>query len=255
MNEQRRELTKTIYNALKNGEISRGNQLLPERELAIKFNVKRSSLREALIALEALGVIDIRERQGIFIGEGGLENMTQGLDLLSYSSPVDILSQLFEVRSMIETSAAELAAQRRTERDISLLRNELEFFQQLNSSDHPEKSSLGAQHNTILHTLIIGAAHNTVLQRIYEGISKLSQSAFTALGNSSLDFHPYSRWPGILFKEHEELVEAIIQADAPRARSAILLHLENSRTRNQNAIRSAQMLLQKRSNPAGEELQ
>lgn len=243
MNEQRRELVKAIYAALANGEITKGNQLFPERELAEIFQVKRPSLREALIALETLGVIDIRERQGIFVGEGGLDYMTQGLGLLASSSPVDILSQVFEVRMMIETVAAELAALRRTPRDVELLKEEIDFFRSLNASKHPEKTALGSQHNSILHTIIIAAAHNTVLQRIYEGISKLSQNAFTALGNSSLDFHPYSKWPEILFKEHEDLVEAIIRQDADKARATMLLHLENSRVRNQNAIRSAQLLL------------
>ena len=65
MNEQRKSLVKKIYQALKNGEISRGNQLMTERELAEKFGVKRSPLREALIVLETMGVIDIRGRQGI----------------------------------------------------------------------------------------------------------------------------------------------------------------------------------------------
>lgn len=244
MNNQRKQLIKIIYEALKNGEISRGNQLLTERELADRFNVKRSTLREALIALETMGIIDIRERQGIFVGEGSLESMTQGLELLSSSSPVDIISQVFEVRTMFETSAAELAAKRRTERDISLMKGELDFFKYLIETNHPEKSFLGYKHNAILHNLIIAAADNTVLQRIYEGISRLSQNAFTAM-RTDLNFNPYSRWSEILLKEHTDLVEAIIEGDPIKARAMISLHLENSRIRNQEAIRNAQLLLQK----------
>lgn len=243
MNNQRKNLIKRIYEALKNGEISSGNQLLTERELADKFEVKRSTLREALIALETMGVIDIRERQGIFVGEGNLDAMTQGLELLSSSSPVDIISQVFEVRTMFETSAAELAAKRRTDRDISLLKGELEFFNYLIETDHPEKSLLGYKHNAILHNLIISAADNTVLQRIYEGISRLSQNAFTAM-RTDLNFNPYARWSEILFKEHSDLVEAIIEGDPARARAMTMLHLENSKIRNQEAIRKAQLLLQ-----------
>lgn len=244
MNEQRKSLIKAIYEALKNGEISRGNKLLTERELAEKFNVKRSTLREALIALETMGVIEIRERQGIFVGEGSLETMTQGLDLLSSSSPVDIISQVFEVRKIFETSAAELAAKRRTERDISLLKEELDFFRYLIESNHPEKSFLGYKHNAILHNLIIAATHNTVLLRIYEGISKLSQNAFTAI-RTDLDFNPYARWPDILLKEHTDLVNAIIEGIPEKARNMTTLHLENSRIRNQEAIKNAQMMLMK----------
>ncbi|MCR4431158.1 MAG: FCD domain-containing protein [Tepidanaerobacteraceae bacterium] len=243
MNEQRKNLIKKIYNALKNGEISKGNQLLPERELAKKFNVTRSALREGLIYLEALGIIEIRERQGIFIGEGRLEYITEGLENLSSSSPVDILSQVFEVRLMIETPAAELAAQRRTDHDIILLKEELDFFHYLNTTNHKDKSLLSTQHNAILHNLIVAAAHNTVLQRIYEGISRLSQNAFTALGNSYLDFHPYIRWPDVLFKEHKNLVDAIIEGNPDKAKAMSILHLERSKLRDQEAIRSSQFFL------------
>ncbi len=243
MNKQKRELIKTVFDALKNGEISRGNQLLTERELAEKFGVKRTALREALIALETLGIIDIRERQGMFIGEGNLDSAVQGLDRLSSSSPVDILSQGFEVRIMIEPAAVALAAQRRTERDIALLRGEIDFFRYLNTTNPPDRSLLGSQHNAILHNLIISAADNMVLHRIYEGISKLSQHAFTVMGNSRLDFHPYALWPDILFEEHCAIVDAIIEGDPQRAMAAMLLHLENSKTRNQDAIRDAQLYL------------
>lgn len=245
MNEQRRQLIKTIYTALKDGEISTGNQLLSERELAEKFQVKRTTLREALISLEALGIIEIRERQGIFVGEGGLQYLTQGLDMLSAYSPVDIFSQVFEVRIMVESLAAELAAQRRTERDLALLWGEIDFFRNLCTTDHAEKGSLGAQHNTIFHNLIIAATHNIVLQRIYEGISKLTQNVFTALGDSSLAYHPYAIWPDILLKEHEDLVKAIAAENAAEAKAMLLLHLENSKSRNQDAVRMAQLLLVK----------
>jgi GntR family transcriptional repressor for pyruvate dehydrogenase complex len=245
LNEQRRELIKTIYTALKNGEISKGNQVLSERELADKFQVKRTTLREALISLEALGIIEIRERQGIFVGEGGLLYLTQGLDMLSAYSPVDIFSQVFEVRIMVETLAAELAAQRRTERDLSLLWGEIDFFRNLCTTNHPEKGSLGSQHNAIFHNLLITATHNIVLQRIYEGISKLTQNVFTALGDSSLAYHPYAIWPDILLKEHEDLVKAIAAGDSEAAKASLLLHLENSKSRNQDAVRMAQLLLVK----------
>lgn len=212
MNEQRKSLVKKIYQALKNGEISRGNQLMTERELAEKFGVKRSPLREALIVLETMGVIDIRGRQGIFIGEGTLETICQGLELLSFSSPVDIISQVFEVRTIFEPPAAELAAIRRTDRDIALLENELESLQNIISVRDLRESPLGSKHNAILHNLIIAATNNTVLQRIYEGISKLSQDTFTVM-RTNLNFNPYQRWPDILLEEHRDLVNAIIKGD------------------------------------------
>ena len=244
MNEQRKALVKTIYQALKNGEISKSNkQLLTERELAEKFGEKRLSLREALIVLETMGVIDIRERQGIFIGEGSLETVSQGLELLSFSSPIDIISQVFEVRAIFEPSAAALAAIRRTDRDIALLKNELESMQKIINVKNLRDSPLVNKHNAIFHNLIIAATNNTVLQRIYEGISKLSQDTFTVM-RTNLNFNPYQRWPVILQKEHNDLVNAIIKGDSEKAREMSLIHLGNSRSRNHEAIHSTETILQ-----------
>ena len=71
MNQQRQALIKDLYESIENRSIIRGQQLLTERELCDIFHVKRSLLREALVALEALGVIDIRERQGMFRSRAG----------------------------------------------------------------------------------------------------------------------------------------------------------------------------------------
>ena len=230
LNDQRRELIKNVYSALKNGEISRGNKLFPERELAEKFHVTRATLREALISLEALGIIEIRERQGIFIGGEGINYLTNGMDIQSSSSPADLLTQVYEVRTMLETSAAELAAKRRNDRDISLLKEEIEFFKYLDETNHPEKGPLGSQHNRILHCLIINATHNHLLQRIYEGISKLSQNTIVSMGKNG--FHHYAKWPHILLKEHENIVKAIIQGDHAQAKAMTILHLKNSKIRS-----------------------
>jgi GntR family transcriptional repressor for pyruvate dehydrogenase complex len=243
LNPQRQKLIKSIYEALKNGEITRGNRLFSERELAEKFQVKRSILREALIALETLGIIDIRERQGMFISEGNMKTLAEGLEFLSHFSPIDILNQTFELRLMIETSAAELAAERRTERHISLLKIEIDFFEKLNATDHPSKDALGFQHNGILHNIIIEAADNMVLLQIYKSIHKLSQNAFSVLGSSELNFHPYKLWPDQLLEEHKSIVAAIISGNGAQAREYMRIHLENSQDRNERTIRIAQSAL------------
>lgn len=243
MNPQRRRLIKNIYEALKNGEISRGNKLFPERELAEKFQVKRSILREALIALETLGIIEIRERQGMFISDGNMKSLAEGLEFLSSFSPIDILNQTFELRLMIETSATELAAKRRTERHISLLQAEIDFFEKLNATDHPSKPVLGFQHNIILHNIIIEAANNMVLLQVYKSISNLSQNVFTVLGSSELNFHPYKLWPDQLLEEHRNIVKAVIDGDGEKAREYMKIHLQNSQERDQRTISLAQTTL------------
>ena len=237
MNKQRQELIKTLYDALKRGEITNGNKLLPERELTEKFNVKRSILREALIALDTLGVIDIRERQGMFVGESGVASLAQGLEFLSDFSPIDIMEQTYEVRLMIETAAAALAAERRSERICALLRSELVFFENfLAGPNNPANAMLAFKHNIILHNLIMEASSNQVLQEIFRGVSALSRNAFVVLGSGSTNFHPYLLWPEELYQEHRAITLAIIEQRSDDAYEAMKIHLRNSILRNRHTL-------------------
>lgn len=244
MNKQRQELIHTIYIALKRGEITRGNRLLSERELVEKLNIKRSLLREALIALDTLGVIEIRERQGMFVSTGGAKALASGLEFLaSTHSPVELITQAFEVRLMIETKAAALAAERRTEHACCLLKTERDLFVRLMKEDHPSKASLGFQHNTILHHTIMGAANNQVLLETFRGVSAVTQNAFSLLGSSNFNFHPYALWFDTLAQEHIDIVDAVIDGDAQKSYEAMERHLLNSVDRNNKILNETSFIL------------
>ena len=238
MNKQRAELIKDIYNSLQDKEIVRGDQIFSERELCEKFQVKRSVLREALIALETLGIIEIRERQGMFVGKGNEKALADGLDFLSGYSPVIIHDQSMEVRLMVEPKAAALAARNLTEKHCVALKEELTLVEQLKQqTDSEEKYSLDYQHNVIIHNIIVDAADNMVLTEIYKYLSSLSRNVFSILGNSALNFHPYALWPDVLHSEHEHIVNAIILQDEKMAEDEMRKHLENSLRRNKEIIK------------------
>ena len=243
MNQQRQELIQRIYFSLKNGEILRGDQLFTERELIERFNVKRGLLREALIALDTLGVIDIRERQGMFLNRQGLQSIANGLESLSAYSPIDIIEQTFEVRLMIETQAAALAAERGSEHSRALIKAEIDFYKKLLATGHPSKASLGFQHNKILHNIITDAAGNQVLQETLRGVLSLNHNALAVLGSSNLNFQPYALWFDALALEHIEIADAIIKQDKARAFRAMETHLRNSSERNKKTLAEAPLLL------------
>jgi GntR family transcriptional repressor for pyruvate dehydrogenase complex len=243
LNQQRQELIQKIYFSLKKGEILRGDQLFTERELIDYFDVKRGLLREALISLDTLGVIEIRERQGMFLSRQGIPSVASGLESLSSYSPIDIINQTFEVRLMIETQAAALAAERRNEHACSLIQTEMVFYEKLRESDHPSRAALGFQHNKILHNIIIDAAGNQVLQETLRGILSLNHNAFAVLGSSSLNFQPYALWFDTLAQEHIEIADAIIKKDKERAFRAMETHLLHSSERNKKTLAEAPLLL------------
>lgn len=235
MNEAKRELIKKLYNSIQQGDIVNNGALLSERELADYFNVKRSFMREALLALEAVGVIDIRERQGMFIGGKGTHNILDSLNLLNVG-PNDAVAQVFELRTMIEGPTAAFAAIRRSERDLVKIKEALGKLKELRENNDPEIGSLGVRFNAILHTAIVEAAHNPVLLRIYEGTSRLYTEGIMSLESRERNKLPYEMWPNAIFCEHQAITDAIIKKDPEAARNSAVIHLENSKNRIQGII-------------------
>ena len=236
MNDRKRDMIEKVYRAIQSEEITRNGMLLPERELAERFRVTRSYMRDVLISLETLGVIDIRERQGIFVGGKGTHRLLDSLNLLSVW-PVDAITQVFELRTMIEGPTASFAAQRRDERDIAAMRRVMDHLAELRERKAPDMGIQGVRYNAILHTAIVQAAHNQVLIRIYEGTSRIYTEGITSIGHDGREQLPYEKWPDQVFEEHHNLVEAIRESEPERARDAAVLHLENSRDRIQGLFR------------------
>ncbi|HOO88983.1 MAG TPA: GntR family transcriptional regulator, partial [Synergistales bacterium] len=118
MNKTRKELIHRLSDLITEGDIVSEGKLPPERELAAILGTTRPLLREALIALEALGVLDIRDRQGIFLAEEKVGEIGRVLGQAQVW-PLELLSQVMEIRQLLDPGAAALAALRRKERDIA----------------------------------------------------------------------------------------------------------------------------------------
>lgn len=235
MNQQRQALIKELYGAIERGDIVRGRQLLTERELCELFHVKRSLLREALVALETLGVIDIRERQGMFLMNRPTKMLSDSLDFLSDYSPSLLHDKSIETRMIIEPKAAGMAAENCTPAYEVILRNEISFMENLYSrgdAGQEEKATLAYKHNIIIHNTIVEMANNIILTNIYKYLSDLSRNVFAVLGQDPVGFQPYALWPEVLIEEHKSIIQAIISHDKSAAEQAMYDHLQISRRRN-----------------------
>src|SRR5207237_8247024 len=89
------------------------DRLAPERDLAEKFLVTRTSVREALRALESLGLVEIRPGEGTFVRQVSIDTRIEPLALLMVSQR-EAIGELFEARRLLEPSLAALAATRAT---------------------------------------------------------------------------------------------------------------------------------------------
>ena len=225
----RRELAICIYDQIREGKLGQRGKLPSERELASLFNVTRPLVREALAILEALGVIEVRDRQGIFIKEKSWNEITLPLSFLS-DWPLDILPQVFEARLILEPKAAAIAAKRRTDSDIEKLQVTLAEMEKLFKEDVQEKASLGEKWNSIFHALVVAATHNDVLCRLHEGIIRLYERNATSFPKENVPM-PFEKWPREIWTEHTNIFRAITNQHSEEAAEWAYRHISTTQKR------------------------
>ena len=141
------------------GTYKPGDRLPSERILADEFGVGRSSMREALRALEARGFVSIVHGVGVHVADPVELNGGAGLLLLGECT----VPELFEVRRALECPAAARAARRVTPVEADELRSIVASMDDDSLSDEEY-----IERDANLHRAIVSATHNTLLIRIYE---------------------------------------------------------------------------------------
>ncbi|MBI4560568.1 MAG: FadR family transcriptional regulator, partial [Candidatus Rokubacteria bacterium] len=99
------EIVRQIRTLISEGKLRSGDQLPPERELAESFKVSRTSVREALRALESIGLIEIRAGEGTFVREISVESLIEPLALVILTQR-EAVGELFEARRLLEPAIA-----------------------------------------------------------------------------------------------------------------------------------------------------
>jgi len=224
MNETRKDLIRRLTDLVSQGNVVTGGKLPPERELAALLGTTRPLLREGLIALEALGLLEIRDRQGIFLAEGNPDEIKRVLGQAQVW-PMEVLSQVMEIRQLLDPGAAALAALRRRERDLEKMDECISMLEKIHREQDPHEAPLGAYWNTVLHATIFRATGNTMLSRLYESLLEMSEKGISAMRMEVLDSAAPDRTEKIL-EQHRVLVSAIRAQDLLRAREASRLHLK-----------------------------
>lgn len=235
MNQVLKSLIQNIYEGIKTGELVRNGQLFTERELCERFSVKRGVIQKALVSLETLGIIEIRERQGIIISDTADKLLSDTMPFLMSHSPLAIHNQAFETRMILEPQAAYIAAQKCDAAKAEILESEIAFVDNLQKDKErkqSEKAELLYQHNIIFHNIVFEMTENEVMTELNKYISKLSRDIFSLLGRQSSGFQPYAIWPNQLIEEHRLIKNAIVNNEPDKAKMAMYDHLINSQKRN-----------------------
>jgi len=200
------------------GALKPGDKLPAERELVNQLKVSRPSVREALLKLEAQGLIESKQGGGTFVLDALGPTITNPLANLVKDNP-EALSDVMECRHGLEELAASYAASRATDVDLDHLRSR---FATLEMAHHKRDLVLEAKEDAAFHLAIAHSSHNMALIH-------LTQSLFDLLGDTVLDNWQkiYAReesYQGI-HKQHGEILQAILSRDSDLARGCAHQHL------------------------------
>lgn len=152
---------------LRHGELTLGDKVAPERELAKELGVGRPLLREVMRSLSMLGVLDIRHGSGTYIGKVDIGLMS---DFFTFclSQEQDVLDDVLQARVAIECQAIRLACDRANDRDLSRISQWLNVL--LQTLDDSEK---GGHADFMFHQAVVAASHSRSLIVLHGALSDL----------------------------------------------------------------------------------
>jgi len=206
-----RQIADQIGALIARGEYPPGTRLPPERDLATQLQVSRTSVREALIALELNGLIDIRMGSGIYVRDPGEKAARASARSDEATGPFEQL----RARWLIEGETAALAAKHASPADIAALR---ELSGQM-TDYRPQGPDVP---DRMFHIRIAEASGNSVLGLVVAFLWEQRKGPLW----SQIEKHFHT--PTLLRQsvdDHEAIIDAISGRDAPGARRAMRAHL------------------------------
>ncbi|HET6315322.1 MAG TPA: FadR/GntR family transcriptional regulator [Chloroflexota bacterium] len=205
-----------IHALIREGRWAPGDQIPPERELAERFRVSRTSVREALRALEMQGIIESRQGGGTFVRSADTEALVPPLAAAILRGQRE-MAEVLEVRELIEPAVARLAAMRATLEHISELEVTLERQRECIAAGRPF-----VDEDTAFHYTLARAADNHILLRLHNVIlDVLRESRQTYL-------HVPDR-PQMSLRGHEAILAAVAAHNGDAAQAASLAHITEVR--------------------------
>lgn len=212
-----RQIAEQIRTLIRAGEFKTGARLPPERDLARLLGVSRPSVREALIALEVEGLVEVRIGSGIYVTGVPREQAPTEAE-----QPAAGPFELLRARYVIESECAALAAKSAKKAQVAAI-EEAFHNMQAEMQHHSEHPPLDA--DRIFHLRIAEATGNGALVAVV----KMLWDERTGPLYQQLEHHYDSPelWTAAL-AEHRAVVQAIAQHDPDAARAAMQRHLNQA---------------------------
>jgi len=203
---------------IRRGEFPIGQRLPSERDLARQLGVSRPVIREAMIALEIAGLVDVRTGSGIYVKKIAPDISLPAIMSDAGPSPFDVIA----ARKVLEPEIALIAAAHVSKSDLQGITAALKDMRVAVAEQRDLRPS-----DRLFHTRVAAATHNTVLAGMVDQLWEHTMSAiFTGL-------HPRTGLPGnetAALQEHALILEAVRARDGPAAAMAMRTHLARVET-------------------------
>ncbi len=203
-----------IQNLILNGSLVAEERLPSERSLSEQYSVSRPTIREAIIALEIMGLVCVKPSSGVYVLPSS-GNINHAIFQENLPGPFEIL----EARLLFETDAVGLACERINESELKELQDYLNAMQQAIDDNDPTTAEIVDQK---FHLAIADATRNSAISSVIGWLWTLRNKS-----EISHQFHKHLRESGScpILDDHHAILEALRQRDVTTAQNAIKLHL------------------------------
>ncbi|MGV0953469.1 MAG: FCD domain-containing protein [Fluviibacter sp.] len=213
------------------GSLQAGDRLSPERELALELGVSRPTLREAIQKLASKGLLQSRQGGGTYV-TGNLEAALLDPWRELIEGHPDLQEDLLDFRWMLESQAAEWAAQRATDIDKQRLTQSFDAMKEAFVSESVEKR---AEADIAFHKVIGETAHNALLSHLSNLLLKLMHDHIRFNLNELKDVQVAS---DMLMSQHDQIYQAILNNEPAAAKLAAQTHINFVRETLAQSMRS-----------------
>jgi GntR family transcriptional regulator, transcriptional repressor for pyruvate dehydrogenase complex len=213
-----RQIADQLRSLIRRGEYAVGTRLPAERDLATTLGVSRPSVREALIALEVEGLVEVRPGSGIHVVAREPAASAPRIEPNAFG-PFEII----RARQVVEGELAALAATRATRPQVAGLREALGLM-----DEDIARGEMPIRGDRLFHLRVAEAAENgPLLRTVTELFDERNNPLFDKMGHH---FENEKSWRKAI-AEHRSVVTAIAARKPEAARAAMHLHLERSQAR------------------------
>jgi GntR family transcriptional repressor for pyruvate dehydrogenase complex len=201
-----------IADMIRSRKYASGTRLPAERDLAQQFSVSRPTVREALVALEIAGIIEVRTGSGAYVASTKSATAAKVLD--TGPSPFELLA----ARRMIEPSCAAMAATAATKKDLAAIRDALELNERVFKCTHWERLEADRQ----FHLRIVEATHNGMAARM---VTDLWADMFGPIFAVLSERTRVTQKKLLTMQDHRTIFNCLERRDGAGASAAMLTHL------------------------------